>query len=93
MSKNMRKANIVKIGGTVVSLAIILGMTLPSTPWIDENRAIYISVVALIALIFGGLMWFLGVKMSRISNKELKLHNIVTVLEKMDSYLVVSKNV
>ena len=62
----MGKAKFVKSGGAIVTIAlIILGVTLPSTPWIDENRAIYVSIVALVALMVGGALWFIGISLAK----------------------------
>lgn len=65
----MGKANIIaKVGAVTVSMAsFILGVTLPETPWIDENRAVYVSAVAFGALIIGILLWIFG---NRLTKKE-----------------------
>lgn len=62
----MGKAKFVKSGGAIVTIALfILGVTLPSTPWIDENKAIYVSIVALVALMVGGALWFIGIRLAK----------------------------
>jgi hypothetical protein len=66
----MRKSILVKIGGSIVSLSLItLGITIPSTNWIDENKAAYISIITIIALIIGALLWIFGI---RIEKNEIK---------------------
>ena len=63
----MRKARLVKIGGTVVTIALlVLGTTLPSTPWIDQNRAIWTSIVAIIALLVGGSLYVVGIRVGKV---------------------------
>jgi hypothetical protein len=90
----MFRARFVKIGGAIVSVAIlILGITLPSTPWIDENKAVYISIVAIIALIVGGLMWLLGIKITKnqqtsVVSPYLKLFEVTTILSTMHDHLI-----
>ena len=62
----MQRAIVIKVGGAIVTVALfVLGVTLPSTPWINENRAVYISIVALVALAIGGALWFVGVKIAK----------------------------
>lgn len=84
----MRISIWVKIGGGIVTVALfVLGTTLPSTPWINENRAIYISIVAIIALVIGGIVWFIGTRIGRGESVVSKLGDIVPTLEEMDSLL------
>jgi len=85
----MVKANIAKCGAVIVSIAtFVLGITLPETTWIDKNRAVYVSIVALAALIIGGILWFVGIKVAKSKiDKTSPLHTIVPTLEKMDTLL------
>jgi hypothetical protein len=87
----MFRAKLVKIGGTIVSIAVIvLGITVPSTTWITENKAVHISIVAIIALLIGGLMWFWGIKMSRKEQAITKLqtlNSIAPTLQQMHTLL------
>jgi len=86
----MGKANIfAKCGAVIVTVAMfILGVTLPQTPWIDENRAIYVSMVAIVALFVGAILWFFGNKLTKYEGVTTsRLRNIVPALEQMDSML------
>ena len=85
----MLKVNIAKCGAVIVSIAtFVLGITLPETTWIDKNRAVYVSIVALAALIIGGILWFVGIKVAKSKiDKTSPLHTIVPTLEKMDTLL------
>lgn len=62
----MAKENITKCGVILMAIAtFVLGITLPSTPWIDENRAVYVSLVALGALLLGIVLWFAGIRFAK----------------------------
>ncbi len=43
----------------------VLGVTIPSTPWIDQNRAIYVSIIAIGALVIGVALWFIGIRWAK----------------------------
>ena len=85
----MVKATIPKFGAIIVTIAaFVLGITLPETTWIDENRAVYVSIVALISLLIGIALWVIGIKVTKSKTEEPSpLHTIVPTLEKMDSLL------
>lgn len=85
----MWKSILAKVGSVIVAIAtFVLSITIPATSWIDENRAIYISIMAIIALLIGGILWFFGNKIVKSEfTKVSKLSDLVPILEKMDSIL------
>ncbi len=55
-----------KIGSFVVTAALfVVGITLPSTNWINENRAAWITIMAVIALAIGALLYWAGTRLER----------------------------
>jgi len=49
----------------VTAALFVVGITLPSTSWIDENRAAWITIVAVIALAIGVLLYWAGTRLEK----------------------------